>query len=249
VCTDTETQLATTVPRLARSLERFHREGLPAETPILITEYGYSAFAGAPEVTRAGAILNTETVAAFLTLGGSQAFFYGTEPSSLDRNAGCESWGDNTLFVSDDQRNIGAPTATYRAARLLTTMWADSAGGAHTLYRARVATSGAPDSTLPIAAYPVRRPDGAMAWLLINRDSTRTWSASLPARGTLDVWQLSAAEYQWHPNGPNGYAKPNVPPREFRVTDPGNVVLPPYSITVVREGGGTANGAAGGRRR
>ncbi|HEV2642350.1 MAG TPA: discoidin domain-containing protein, partial [Candidatus Elarobacter sp.] len=205
LCTPTPPQLARAVPRLREALARFRDEGLPAGVPIVITEYGYSAFAGAPEVTRAGAILNTESVAAFLTLGGSQAFLYGTEPSALDRNAECDSWGDNTLFIANGERRVSAPTATYHAARMLTTLWADSAGGVHTLYRALATVPGTRDSAR-IGAYPVRRPDGRLALLLVNRDSTHAWRVALPAagsaspmRGPFDLWQLSATEYEWHP--------------------------------------------------
>ncbi|MEP6690946.1 MAG: discoidin domain-containing protein [Gemmatimonadaceae bacterium] len=219
---------------LRRTLRKFRADGLPPGVPMVITEYGYSAFSGAPEMERAGALLNAESVALFLTEGGSAAFFYGTEPSNLDRAARCDSWGNNMLFVSDEQRRITAPNATLYAARMLTTLWADSAGGAHEIFRARVVAE-ARGAVAPVGAYALRRPGGAWSLMLVNRDPHRTWSVRVPLRAPLDVARLSGAEYEWRPNGGSGHASPNREPARFTLQTGERLSLPPLSLTVVRE--------------
>lgn len=243
VCGPTAPQLARVAPQLRHAMHKFVHDGLPPAVPIIITEYGYSAFAGRPEVDLAGAILNDESVAEFLALGGSETFFYGTEPSSLDRNKDCNSWGDNTLFLSNEHRRIQSPTATYHAARLLTTAWTDSSGGTHTILGTTVSAEvGGSTDTVPIDAHALRRPDGHIAILLLNRDPVNEWSAQLRTRGStvaqrapMDIRQLSSTEYKWHPNGAAGYAAPNVAPRHTMLNAGAIIQLPPYSITVVRE--------------
>ena len=240
-CTSTAPQLAD-VPELIHDIiTQFRSDGVHRDIPLLMTEYGYSAFATQSEMSLPGAILNTEAVAEFLTGSGAGAFFYGTEPSNLDRNPRCNSWGDNTLFLADDSRRIRAKNATYYSARMLTTLWADSSGGPHTM----IATSIDPStgSKHPLSAYSVRRPDGRVAILIINRSPNESWAVDLRGMGdtesshapALSVWRFSRSEYTWHQNGEKGYAKPNTGPSEVPLAVGAKLVLPPYSIFVVRE--------------
>ena len=236
-CVPTAPQLAQVTHKIRGAIEQFRRDGVPATVPLLMTEYGYSPFSSKSEMDRAGAILNAESVAEFLTLGGAETYFYGTEPSTLDRNSSCNAWGDNTLFIADERRDIRAKNSTYHAARMITTIWTDSIGGAHTLLGTRV--TGRLDSASTIGAYSVRRPDGRIAVLIVNRDPSDVWAADLRGIGRagslLDVWSFSATEYQWHAEGANGFAKPNSGPRRLSVAAGAAVSLPAYSITVVRE--------------
>ncbi len=234
-CVPTAPQLAQVAQKIRKAVEQFRSDGVPATVPLLMTEYGYSPFSTEAEMDRAGAILNAESVAEFLTLGGAETFFYGTEPSNLDRNESCDSWGDNTLFIADDRREIRAKNSTYHAARMITTIWADSTGGSHTLLGTSV--TGGSDSESAIGAYSLHRPDGRIAVLIVNRDPKNAWTADVRGGGqlSLDVWRFSAAEYTWHANGAKGVAKPNAGARKLSLRSGAPLILPPYSITVVRE--------------
>ncbi|MEO6778978.1 MAG: hypothetical protein ABI194_05935, partial [Gemmatimonadaceae bacterium] len=144
------------------------------------------------------------------------------------------SWGDNTLLLADDDRHVRAPNATYRAGRMLNTLWADSAGGSNTLLGTKVSADGS-----GVSAYALRRTDGRIALLIINRDPSTTWTATVSGVGSgahkLDAWRFSSAEYQWHANDAKGYAKPNTPPRKSSFAAASPIELPPYSIVVLRE--------------
>ncbi|MDQ2891005.1 MAG: discoidin domain-containing protein [Gemmatimonadota bacterium] len=233
-CGGTAPQLAQVARKVRKAVEQFRADGARPAIPLLMTEYGYSPFSTDAEMDRAGAILNAEAVAEFLTVGGAQTFYYGTEPSTLDRNTTCNSWGDNTLFISDDNRRITAKNSTYHAARMVTTLWADSAGGTHTILGTRVSSV---DSVATVGAYSLRRPDGRIAILVVNRDPARSFRALVSgvAGLQLEVWRFSAAEYVWHARGASGFASPNRGARLAIETTSAAIVLPPYSVTVMRE--------------
>jgi hypothetical protein len=120
---------------------------------------------------------------------------------------------------------------------MLTTLWADSAGGSHSMLATAVAALDG--VTPPIESYAVRRPDGKIALLMVNRDPANSWTVAVRGlddnRATYDVWRLSAAEYTWHPNGAHGFAGPNTGPRKTNVSAGETLTLPPYSIVVMRQ--------------
>ena len=236
-CLPTRPQLAGHARTLADVIARQRADGLPASVPMVISEYGYSAFAGQAEVSMPGALLNADVVGQFLSAGGSTAFLYGYEPNELGTEVqGCQSWGNLTLFQSDARRRIVHPTAAYWGARLQTGAWVSPGDGVHRLVASAVsAPSGAPT----IRAYPVVRPDGRVAVLALNLDpvrAARLTVAGLPRGGPLDVWSLSAREYAWHPHGPRGYPAPDRAPSRSQLPAGSPVTLAPYSMAVVRAG-------------
>ncbi len=192
-----------------------------------------------------GALLNAEIAAQFLTLGGTTAYLYGYEPNeTIQEVADCPTWGNLTLWLSGKDLRARQPLPTYYGARLLTQQWAQPGSGLpHQVYRA--ASNVRSLLGLPlVTAYAVHRPDGQWAVLLLNKDpntshqvTVRFQSTGKPAHvrffGPCDLYQYSAAQYIWHPNGPHGYAAPDLPP-SHRVSAERNILLPPFSLTVVR---------------
>jgi len=239
VCGDATAQLAEAPGLLARVLANQRREGLPPHLPLVMTEYGYSAFAARAEVDLAGALLNADTVGAFLAAGGSAAYLYGLEPDQLQRDSRrCDSWGNVTLFVSDTAHRVRFPAATAWAARMLTQDWTAPRERAETLLATTVAGSPL------VSAYTLRRPDGSLALLLLNKGPSAVGvalaagraGAAVPLRGRALLVQLSPAQYAWHARDARGYARPDGPPvRRWVVPGPGGrVTLPPRSLSVLR---------------
>jgi hypothetical protein len=226
----TAPQLRDAPRRMRAAFESLRASGVPRSIPWLITEYGYSAYAGQPEVDIEGALLNADIVGAFLSLGGSAAYLYGYEPSTLDKAERRDSWGNNTLFLADENRAIVSPVATYFGARMLTKDWVLPTAGRHEIYGAR-----SPGS---IASYPVRRPDGSWAVMLINKDPRSAATVYLRFRdgrplSRMRVAQFSREQYVWRAEGPKGRPLRAEPPK--RITTPyDSVTLPPYSLTVVQ---------------
>ena len=243
VCEPPGPQLARLPATLAAGLARAEALGVPKSVPWLLTEYGYSAFGARIEDETGGAIFNAETVAEFLGHGGTTAYYYGYEPNCLLHEAPCDNWGNNMLFLLDDDNHIAYRTATYFGARLMTGEWAQPGGTEHELYRATSdIVDGAGNHIL--TAYALHRPDGRWSVLLLNKDMTHTYTvrvrftgATHPTawRGPLDFYRLSTAEYNWHNRGEHSYPDPDGPPSHALVngSDP-LFVLPPLSMCVVR---------------
>jgi hypothetical protein len=227
-------------PQLMRST--LAHSGAPLQIPWYMTEYGYSAFAGQPEVTIAGALMNTDIALTFLSLGGRRAYLYGYEPQRLikEKEPGA-TYGNLALFLADDEGQARQPFATYYAARLLTRIWLKPGVAPHRIVKADVKNS-AGSPTRWIAAYAAMRPDGMLSVVLLNKDPWRAHHASVGMRnapalnGPVDVYQYSGRQYVWHPGGVNGYAEPDKPPeRKSLSSAPSDGFdLPPFSITVLR---------------
>ncbi len=246
VCAPSAPQLRQEPALLACSLARLHREGVPAHIPCFITEYGYSAFAGQVEMEMPAALLNTEIAAQFLLLGGTTAYLYGIEPNEpIHESEACLTWGNLAAFLSNSDRQIRQPLPAFWAERLLTQEWAQPQGdGLHALYSARADLG--PDSGL-ITSYAVHRPDGQWAVILVCKDPAHAHRVrvrfamhgekSMEAfAGRVTVLRYGRAQYAWHPAGRHGFALPDAPPARttitFRAAD--TLLLPPYSLTVVR---------------
>jgi len=260
VCSSPQPQLLDAPARMDTALALLARAGVPPDVPLDITEYGWSAFAGSPEVELVGGLLNADIVGRFLTDGGERAYLYGTEPSTLEDELGCNSWGDNTLFLADDQRHIKAHTATYWSARLLTREWVRPGDGAHVVYPVSVDPSGSASPASDgaerpkgedrplLTAYAVRRPDSLWSLMLINKDSSTTRrvrvvlharTADLLLVGAATMVQFSGAQYQWRADGPRGHPLRSEAPsvRSIQLGADSAITLPPHSITIVRTHG------------
>jgi hypothetical protein len=246
VCASTAPQLVGAPELLSGILNKLEQSGLSRSIPWMITEYGFSSFAGQAEVDMPGALLNADIVAQFLTLGGSTAYFYGYEPNSLITEvSACNTWGNLALFLADDERQIKQPLATYYGARLLTRQWAQPGDRPHSVYPAISDIKNAQGQAI-VTSYAVHRPDRQWAILLINKDPMRSWPVKIrfhtktgpetTLQGPLDLYQYSSAQYVWHPQKEHGYAKPDLPPQHSQLpksSDP-VITLPPYSLSVVR---------------
>jgi hypothetical protein len=247
VCADPAGPVAKHPALLADLMRRQEAAGLPSGVPKVITEYGYSSFAGQAELELPGAIVNAETAAQFLAIGGETSYFYGLEPNWVFQEAEgkpCDTWGNLMLFQFYDDFQI-RPVAAFHAAQLVTRHWAQPGAGRHDVYTAAcdLRTAGGDPS---VTAYPVRRPDGRLSVLLFNKDPERALTVRLvrggsgggaPLPGRLDIRQYSGEQWDWTPE-PNGQGFPdlNDPPRRFTIESEGaaTVTLPPYSISLVR---------------
>lgn len=245
VCADPATPIKDNPTLLADILARQEKQGLPKDIPKVITELGYSAFAGQAEVELPGAILNAESSAKFLALGGQSVYFYGLEPNWVfqeDEGKACNTWGNLMLFQFFDEWRT-RPVAAYYGARLLTNSWV-SGEGEHRL----IASATTPAATAPtVTSYALERPDGRLAVMLFNKDPKRSVTVRLESdpgggphvlNGDLQLEQYSGQQYAWDPTpGEDSHGRPskNEPPAVSTLTEAQGAVvtLPPYSISVV----------------
>jgi len=232
-------------PKLVRqTLERLKEDGVPSSIPWIITEFGYSSFAGQREVEVPAALLNAEIAAQYLMAGVKTLYLYGVEPSSpVKEGADCDTWGQLMALQAGKDGKVQWRLPTYYGAKLVGQEWLGAPDGVHSLYRARVAGSGGDGS---LAAYAVQRPDGQWALMVLNKDAARTRQAGVRFEGGAagwpgphEVFQYSPRQYAWRPGREAGHPKFSEPPEQYR-TEPGkplSLSLPPMSLTVVRGAG------------
>jgi hypothetical protein len=243
VCAETAPQLASASARLADRLAQVERDGVDAAIPRVIAEYGYSAFAGRAQVDIEGALLNADIVGRFLTVGGRAAYLYGWEPSLLDESPRCGTWGNNMLFLADARRRIRYRMATFYGAQLLTREWVSPRGGEHAMFAAESDARDADGNEL-LSAYVVRRPDGTWSAMLVNKDPARSYRVALDfgsryggaMSGVRTVLSYSRAQYRWQANAAHGAPSRDDPPSQRSLAAGAALIVPPYSITVVRGG-------------
>jgi hypothetical protein len=241
ICDDAAPQLPHIPARLGSMISSLRSDGVPLNIPWLLTEYGYSVFAGRHEVDVEGALFQADVVATFLTLGGSRSYLYGYEPNYLTDELKC-SWGN--LMMLQMQRNSEDVNrlSTYHSSRLITQEWMKPGTGSHEIFPV-VVEQGNPTLT----AYAVRRPDNQWSILAINKDPTRSailtikFKFSEPRRlvtfsDKIDMAQFSRQHYAWRDDGANGRPIRSLPPAQWRGETAAPYILPPYSITVLRGG-------------
>jgi hypothetical protein len=239
VCTHSTSQQLQQIPSLLGAvISSLRSDGVPSEIPWLVTEYGYSVFAGRPEVEIEAALFNADTVGTFLTLGGDQAYLYGYEPNHLTDELNC-SWGNLMMLQMSNNEELNR-LAAYYGARMITNEWMQPGSGSHELYRVSIEPK-----TSGVTTYAVRRPDRQWSLLVINKNPNRSvrlnvhfkFSKSQAAIGftdKIDVVQFSRAQYEWLDDGANGHPIRSLLPARFQRDASEPCELPPYSLTVLR---------------
>jgi hypothetical protein len=243
ICADAAPQLLQTPKRLSEMMASLRADGVPTAIPWLMTEYGYSVFAGRHEMDIQGALFNADTVGTFLTLGGSKPYLYGYEPNYLEDELKC-SWGNLMMLQLKPNSDELNRLSVYHAARLITKEWMQPIDEPHEIFPVNVQQAKASSSSA-VSVYAVRRPDKQWALLAINKHPNRAARLSVqfnfsgaPSQvsfaGSVDVMQFSREQYVWHDDGPNGYPIRSLPPAHFTREASLFYDLPPYSLTVLR---------------
>ena len=218
-------------------------DGVPSDIPWLMSEYGYSVFAGRPEVDIEGALFNADTVGTFLTLGGAKPYLYGYEPNYLQDELKC-SWGNLMMLQLNPKNDAVNRLSTYYAAQLIIKEWMQPVSEKHDVFPVLVKQE-KPSSPAAVTVYAVRRPDKQWSLLAINKHPSRSAllhvqfnlaGAKQPVTfaGQVEVIQFSRQQYAWHADGPNGHPIRSLPPAHFTREASSFYELPPYSLTVLR---------------
>ncbi|MEO6845428.1 MAG: discoidin domain-containing protein, partial [Ginsengibacter sp.] len=234
-------QLAAAPRMLAIALKNIQNNILPANTPLYVTEYGYSAYEGKSEVEIEGALMYADILGKFMELGGSKSFLYGYEPAWLQQTNNY-GYGNNMIFGLGDNGKIKYKTAAFYAMQMLTHFWAHPSDSLLEMYPSESDISNRKKQSL-VSSYPIRRPDGEWSLMLINKDPRREWNVDIDLENMvskekiawypLHLTQYSKTQYHWKSDGMNGYPDLSLPPVTMKIDGLSNIALPPYSITIV----------------
>jgi hypothetical protein len=228
-------------------LQTWRDDGLPADVPLLITEYNFSADTSQVFQNIRGALWHADFLGSFLTAGGAGAYLYEYEPTPLvSTSASCTSYGAYGMFSGDANFHIRARTAEFFSTQMITQQWAQPLDAPHRVYPASSDITDSLGREL-VTAYAVLRPDGHWALLLINKDPREAHTVTVDFHdaasvsdhyfyGNIAVISFGPAQYRWHRNGPNGYPSPDGP--ALSKTELGGAgalyVLPASSLNVLR---------------
>jgi hypothetical protein len=233
-------------------------QGAPGDLPRVISEYGFSAFAGRDMSDIPSALLAADIVGQFLALGGDAAFMFGYPPNlPTNQDFPCAGYGDMMLFQAGDDGQARWPMPSYYAERMMTQDWGAPADQPHQLYAARSQDLDAKGRAL-VTAYPLRDANGGWSVMLVNRDEARAHRLRIALRepgrtralGAVSVVQYSPEQYAWLDRGPDSHPVRDLPPRRYQADGAAPLRLPALSLTVIRElgpaspsWGGTADAA------
>jgi hypothetical protein len=243
LCHRAADQLAAHPALVQQALKRIEADGIPKDVPWYISEYGYSSFAGRTEVELPAALLNAEIVAKFLTGGVKTAYLYGMEPNvPIREDETCDTWGNLMIMQAGEDGTVKWRLPAYYGAQLMMEEWAGAPGGQHDVFQAAVPMEAGHE----VAGFPVRRPDGKWAVMLLNKSDEREHQVRLEFtglsggllewQGPLEIRQYSPKQYAWYVAGSAGHPVRSEPPEALRLEagTPAVITLPPMSLTVVR---------------
>lgn len=232
-------------PELIEHIIKVWRDdGLPPGIPLLDTET--NDHGGEAAVDIFGALWLADSFAGFLTAGGTSTHYYHDLSYSPPHPNCANSWGTYHMFMVDEHYQIQKPTAQFFAAQLMTQEWAQPKDADHKLF---VATSDVKDSAghVLVTAYPLQRPDGQWALMVINKDHDHPHQVRITFhdagkqhdqifQGPVDMITFGKAQYQWHPDRKKGYADPDGPAATSKLTGNESTLytLPAASVTVLR---------------
>lgn len=236
----TDWALLSQEPGLVQSyFSSIHTALVPKTVPVYITEYNFSA--GATEVTvdLMGALWQAVFVGEFLNNGGQGAFFYQLFPWPLDTDGSI--WGMLGMFTADANDQSTGSTSQYLSNLMMCDRWCVPGGGTHSVLPTTSSITNGSGQKV-VFSYALARPDGRYSVMLVNGDSvshrvqiqflnrSRHAFSGIGSRFVVD-----SNNYVWHPNGANGYAKPNGPIAASMLFNNASsiYVLPPHSLTVL----------------
>ena len=246
MCGDIGAKLRRQSQMLGDLMARLRQEEVPQDIPWIITEYGFSAYSGRAMVELPSALLDADMVAGFLAAGGDGAYMFGYGPNvPVNQHLACAGFGNMMLQIADRDGQAEQPMPAYYFARMLTRDWAQPTNQRHRIFPVRVSdASRQPKGGAAVTAYAVMRPDGQLSVMMVNRDAVRPASVHLrlagrgfsrDLKGRLSRIQYSPANYRWAPRGEVGRPSRNLPPfRRALKSGHGAIILPPYSLTIVR---------------
>ena len=131
-------------------------DGWPRRAPKIISEYGFSAFAGRVESEIPSALLMADIVGQWLKLGGGAAYRFGYPPNSPATQSRVRWIRQHDAVSGDRQGQATSPCRAFSRRDLLTQRWTQPGDGPHRMIGAVV--KGGRDHD--VAAFALERPDG-----------------------------------------------------------------------------------------
>lgn len=241
ICGDIHAKLLAQNHMMEDEARQLESDGVPRDIPWIISEYGFSAYSGRAMSEISGALLMANIVGRWLTQRGDPAYMFGYGPNPpSNQHLPCAGYGEMSPFLADKEGQADGPTATFYTARMLTQDWTVPGLGLHRAVAMQ--TQGL--SGEEVRGYALRRPDGRLGLLILNRSPDRTYNLPIylrndvrnivPLTARASIVRYGASQYHWLDKGAASHPSRNLPPVRFeKAAGSAPISLPPDSITVL----------------
>lgn len=240
LCQPSAPQLAAQPKRLSAAMSNIQKV-LPPAIPMYLTEYGYSAYEGRTEAEIEGGLMYADILGMFLGSGGGKSYLYGYEPAFLQQSTHC-GYGNNMLFGLGQNGELKYKTASFYIMQMITHSWMKPSDSLLETFSAQSNILNQKKEAL-VSAYCLRTNGDHWRLMLINKDPERMYKINVNIQNKQSkqniAWkpdqmiQYSKKQYQWIADGMNSHPKFSLSPLTRKIRPGGNIVLPPYSVTVV----------------
>ncbi len=243
-CTITWKTLYTEPDLIENILKVWRDDGVPKQTPLMVTESHLASQLTGPMTTIFAALWLADSVGSFFEAGGAAYYHSPIQPQGIQKT--CLGWSSWSNFVSDERYTIRGYTSTYFAAHMINREWVLHHAGMHHMFSSSSDVKDEEGNVL-VTSYAVYRPDGNWSMMLVNRDQNNAHDVRIKFEdaskkrtsnfsGPLTVVSFGSEQYVWIDDGPYSHADPDHAPVAASLTANSQTVfnLPKASITVVR---------------
>jgi hypothetical protein len=219
-------------------LQTWRDDGVPAGTPMFITEGNLSSAASETYMDIFSGLWLADYIGSFLTAGGNGVYYFHYLPLLMEH--GCnDSPGTYGMLSVDAQYKIQQPLAQFFVAQLINLEWVAPGEKQHDVYPAKSDVDDGAGHAL-VTAYALKRPDGQWSLLVVNRDQQNAHGVRIEFQGQdtratfvgpVNISTFGKAQYQWHPGHTRyvGHAEyqgePSVVAESFGWADPDGPAL------------------------
>lgn len=223
----------------------WREDGVPPDVPLFITESNLSSQSSEAYMDLWGGLWLADYIGAFLGAGGNAAYYFHYLPSPLQPGHN-SSPGTFNFYSAGADLKPRQPLAQFFVSQMINLDWMQPGDAEHRVYSASADVYDGVGHAL-VTAYPVKRPDGTWALLIVNKDQDNGHTVSIEFasadharsgrfKGAVNATVFGRAEYQWHPTEGGGTADPDGPARKLTIEADGDTrfTLPAASVTVLR---------------
>jgi hypothetical protein len=188
-------------------MDVWHKDGIPADMPMFITETNLSPAASETYMDIFSGLWLADFIGKFLESGGKGVYYFHYLPIQMEH--GCnDSQGTFGMFTVNDDYQILQRLAQFYVAQLINLKWVEPDAKRQDVFAAK---SDVKDGAghMMVTAYALERTD-SWSVMLVNRDQEtahkvkisfdQAGGASNSFAGRVNIDTFGKAQYLWHPS-------------------------------------------------
>jgi hypothetical protein len=188
-------------------MDVWHKDGIPANMPMFITETNLSPAASETYMDIFSGLWLADFIGSFLNSGGNGVYYFHYLPIQMEH--GCnDSQGTFGMFTVNENYQIQQRLAQFYVAQMINQDWAQGGSGTDDVYSAKSDIDDGAGHAM-VTAYALARAD-TWSVMLVNRDQEaahrvkisfdQDGALSHTFAGTVAVSTFGREQYLWHPS-------------------------------------------------